>query len=377
MKLVMAMKVRDEVDVIELNLRYHAALGIEEFIVTDNGSTDGTLEVLERWRDAGRLRLISEPAAEDFKEKGHWWVTRMGRMGAELGADWVLHADADEFWWPAGGDLRDAFERVPAEYGVVVAPRTEFVARPDGTGPFWERLTVREARSSLRPKLAHRPEPDLKLRRGAHDIDFEDGEIARAGRPVLRGIRERETLDDGRLVFAPVFPARVVHLPLRSFEHYRRRVEVMLRGGFEDQTRQRLKDAVEAGRLEEMYDELAVDDAAVAEGVEAGTLVIDERLQALSAFADTDGEVPARGSTAIVAAVAAEEIEAERADVAFEGMRALTRAQQGLIRQRDKLRRRADRKDRKLKEARNSGDSDRGGKKLGRVAGLLGRTERP
>lgn len=367
MKLVMALKVRDEADIIELNLRYHAAQGIDEFIVTDNGSTDGTLEVLERWRDDGRLRLISEPAAEDFKEKGHWWVTRMGRMGAELGADWVLHADADEFWWPAGSTLREEFERVPLEYGVVIAPRTEFVARPDGSGPFWERLTVREARSSLRPKLAHRPEPDLKLRRGAHDIDFEQGEIARAGRPLLRGIRDRETLDDGRLVFAPIFPARVLHVPLRSFQQYRERVEVMLEGGFEDQARQRLRDAHDAGRLDEMYAELAIDDEAAAEGVKDGTLVIDDRLaRVLPAYAEgADGDADG--------AFTAEEIAAERADVAFEGMRALTRAQQGLIRQRDKLRRRARRKEKKLEKAEATNREEGGARRLRRISKLIGR----
>ena len=365
----MALKVRDEIDVIELNLRYHAGQGIEHFIVTDNGSTDGTLEVLERWRDEGRLRLISEPAAEDFRDRGHDWVTHMGRLGAEIGADWVLHADADELWWPAGkADLRTGFEAVPAAYGAVIAPRTEFVARPDGPGPFWERLTVREARSALRPKVAHRPEPDVRLRRGAHDVDVEADELARAGRPLLRGIRERLRHDDGRLVYAPVFPARVLHLPLRSYEQYRRRVEVMLRGGFDDGARQQLREAYESGGLAEAYAELAVDDEEARRGVAEGTLVIDDRLaRVLPHYAGGGGgEAP----PAVASDLAAD----EQAEVAFEGMRALTRSQQVLMRQRDNLRERLDRKDEKLKQ--RSQRTDRGGRGVRRVARMLGRDER-
>ena len=48
----------------------------------------------------------------------------------------------------------------------MLAPRPEFVARPEGPGEFWERMAVREARSRLRPKVAHRAEPDTVLHRG-------------------------------------------------------------------------------------------------------------------------------------------------------------------------------------------------------------------
>ncbi|TMK71128.1 MAG: hypothetical protein E6G49_10025 [Actinobacteria bacterium] len=47
-KLVMALKVRDEGDVLEANLRFHHALGVAHFVLTDNGSTDDTPEILRR-----------------------------------------------------------------------------------------------------------------------------------------------------------------------------------------------------------------------------------------------------------------------------------------------------------------------------------------
>ena len=38
----------------------------------------------------------------------------MGRLAAtELGADWVIHSDADEFWWPRGESLKDVLDVDP------------------------------------------------------------------------------------------------------------------------------------------------------------------------------------------------------------------------------------------------------------------------
>jgi hypothetical protein len=79
------------------------------------------------------------------------------------------------------------------------------------------------------------------------------------------------------LVPAPTFPLGVLHFPFRSFEQYRRRVEIAIEN--RQLTRGPVKEAYDAGRLEEVYRELAVDDETVARGVSEGWLVDDTRLR--------------------------------------------------------------------------------------------------
>src|SRR3954453_7195874 len=99
----MALKVRDEGDILEANLRFHHALGVDHFMVTDNGSTDETPEVPGRDEKAGRVTGIKEPGT-DYRAAGAGWLTQMARLAAtELDADWVVHTDADEFWGPFPG----------------------------------------------------------------------------------------------------------------------------------------------------------------------------------------------------------------------------------------------------------------------------------
>ena len=102
MKIVMTFVVRDEADVLEVNLRVHRALGVDAFAVLDNGSTDGTAEILARWREAGLAHVTTDPAA-DTDEVFRQWQTRLAKLAAsELGADWVINNDGDEFWSAAG-----------------------------------------------------------------------------------------------------------------------------------------------------------------------------------------------------------------------------------------------------------------------------------
>ncbi len=143
MRLVMTLLARNEADVVDAQLAFHLHAGVDHVIAMDNASSDGTTEILERYERAGLLRLIREPG-DDMRQDE--WVTRMARLAAtEHGADWVINADADEFWWPRGGSLKDVLATVPERYGVVRGCWRHFLPRPDDGSFFAERMTVRLA----------------------------------------------------------------------------------------------------------------------------------------------------------------------------------------------------------------------------------------
>jgi Glycosyl transferase family 2 len=368
----MALKVRDEGDVIEANLRFHHALGVAHFIVTDNGSTDETPEILRRYADAGLATVIDEPGM-DYRIAGAGWLTRMARMAAtDFDADWVIHTDADEFWLPAEGSLQDTLAGIPDRYGVVVAPRVEFVGRPDGPGTFAERLTVREARSRLQPKVAHRAfENVVSLDRGAHDVALEgpDGDVASTlrppGRAVHRSVRDAGTSDaeqlahETKLVWAPMWPLRILHFPVRSFEQFKRRTEVAIfEGHYPDWGRfKRLREQYEEGRFEELYADLVLDDTDVAEGIEAGRLARDERFAKL--LPDCPDPLAGGPPGTIRVEPSAGEAESERAQLEFDAMQLLGRTSRWTGIQRDRNRERIDSLDSELTETKRQRDQAR------------------
>jgi hypothetical protein len=257
MKLVMTLLVRDEQDIVRENLDFHLAQGVDQVIVTDNGSEDDTAEILREYESRGVVRLLFE-ASDDYSQGR--WVTRMARLAAtELGADWVINNDADEFWWPRAGSLKSSFEQLDDQVGVLVAHRENFVPRPEDGRPFWERMTLRERESlnplgkPLPPKLAHRAHPEIAVAQGNHKVE---------------GAQLGERLDDGSI--------EILHFPMRTYTQFENKIvkggrayarnrELPERTG---RTWRRLYETWEQGGLRDHYEENVVGEAPRAELLE-------------------------------------------------------------------------------------------------------------
>ncbi len=129
---IMTLLVRDEADIIERHLRYHANRDIDGLIVTDHQSGDGTRDILEQYKKEGViLALIDEPGVA-FDQVA--WVHRMIELARDrYHADYCINSDADEFWYTASGSLRNELARSRA--GKIHCP--SYMMLPAANGEFW------------------------------------------------------------------------------------------------------------------------------------------------------------------------------------------------------------------------------------------------
>ncbi len=324
MRIVMTLLVRNEADVLEANLRLHRALGVAHFAVLDNGSTDGTAEVLARWRDAGLAHVTTNPDA-DTNEVFLEWQTRLARIAAtELEADWVINNDADEFWLPLSGDLPSTFAAIPPDSHGMLAPRFEFVPRPDDSLPFWERMTLRERGTRVLPKIAHRACEDVRVGPGSHHVcSTALGIDEAAGKPSLRGLRRRPQQPP---VIAPSaeFGCAILHLPLRSHAQFRTRLEIGLRIA-RTRSSSHLEEAVGraigADQAARRWSELVVDAATAQAGLADGSFAEDTRIRdAFDAIGPPGGELEPQRYDLKLDSVALEHARAELHTAALRGM---------------------------------------------------------
>ena len=160
--------VRDEADIVEATVR-HMLTQVDVVILADNGSVDGTREVLERLP----VHLLDDP------ERGYYQSEKMTRLAhlarSEYGADWVVPFDADEWWYSPHGRISDVLEDGFGAWPVVTAELYDHVA----TGVDAPELSPvhsmgwRRREPAPLPKVACRTAPDLVIEQGNHGARYD------------------------------------------------------------------------------------------------------------------------------------------------------------------------------------------------------------
>ncbi|MWB99242.1 glycosyltransferase [Agromyces sp. MMS17-SY077] len=279
----MTLMVRDEADIIEAMLEHHLEQGVDHFIVTDNGSLDGTREILERYAASGRIDLRHDP---EHRKQQHAVVTGMSRDAARAGADWVLNADADEFWVAVDPDLtlHEAFERIDPALGAFPVPVTDMIGAPARRGTGLGRLVYRDLRpiermhelglhSHSTDDVAFVPNPEVTVAQGNHFADVESHGLP----PEALRIE-------------------VLHFPWRSWTQFERKVVAAGQGyersphlkpsanhhGMRDYRRQ------QDGTLLAAYIRRHPDDAELTAGLASGAFVAEDRIASRPSIVDDE-----------------------------------------------------------------------------------------
>jgi len=241
---------------------------IDTIIVTDNGSVDGTQTILQEYAEVGAIVLIHEPG-NDYRQSA--WVTRMARRANdEFAVDWVINADADEFWRAADArlSLATALATVPDAAATALAWRHDLRGRGASRGGWLRRLrwldraTVSERGTPLAPKVVHRAATQVTVAMGNHAVDGIDGE--QYDSPLLE----------------------VVHLPLRSWQQFSQKIRT---GGAAVNRNSELSPAISwhwradyerllDGKLEEQYWARSLRWVELLRGLSRGRFVRERRL---------------------------------------------------------------------------------------------------
>jgi len=169
--------VKNEAGIIGYNLCHLIASGVDLILVADNGSTDGTQDVVSRVAKASgdAVRLIDYPTCGYYQSVV---MTDLYRRAVDLGAEWVIPFDADELVVSKAKPLRDALELLPTDKLVSVRlydhVPTNRDAEAGNANPFLRWQYRRSQASQLRKVIVPNLGPGLEITQGNHGARLDD-----------------------------------------------------------------------------------------------------------------------------------------------------------------------------------------------------------
>jgi hypothetical protein len=199
MRVVAITRVLDEADVVEAFVR-HTAAYVQHHVFLDNGSVDGTIEILRALKQEGVPLSVYQTRCVSFNEANH--LTFLFRQAvAREGPDWVVCVDCDEFIDDrrTPGGLADMLGRLGPDVAAIKVPMVEYVATAHDA----------VAEPIVPKRIRRRREPDAACKIIARaDPSRIDNEILVGGHSVRLGRRGGQVVAQDAL--------RLAHYPERS-----------------------------------------------------------------------------------------------------------------------------------------------------------------
>jgi hypothetical protein len=207
--------IKDEVDVIEHNIRTHAKLGVDSFVIMNNDSTDGTREKLEELQKYFNILIIDEKGIFDQKK----WMTRLAfEAKKKFNPDWTINSDADEFWIPNDGE--SIKNHIKFKGGVLQIQRSNMIPPTESKeqNNVWFH-SVNEVRNQINYRSSYESEASILLGQTSRKVMTNPHGLIKlnSGNHSAEHIAFWQKHESNQM--------RVYHYPIRSFEQFKKRVK--------------------------------------------------------------------------------------------------------------------------------------------------------
>ena len=166
--------------------------GVDAVVVADNGSTDGTRDVLADLAREGPVHVLDDTQTAFYEVEKR---SNLVRAATRCGASWIVPFDADELWYATEGTIASTLRNMDGN--VARAPMHNFAPRPDQlyVDDIYVEQTMRRNLPPLAHKVAFRSCLLATLAAGSHAVTL----------PVVDDV-------DGLLM--------IRHYPFVDFDHF-------------------------------------------------------------------------------------------------------------------------------------------------------------
>ncbi|QCI29078.1 glycosyltransferase family 2 protein [Caminibacter pacificus] len=244
-KICFVMVVKDEEEKIRESIIFHHNLGVDNFVIVDNGSTDNTIDIIKELQKDISIELLHQPG---ILQQAKFMTKAIKLAKRKYNPDWVINSDVDEFWVPI--DKNKSLKDILNFKGGVLFVRRNNMVMYHGLKN-WKEAKYRVANPICREenfknnfllgkigrKVIVNPHGYFKTNTGNHSAEH------------IAFWKKKELKD-----------LLIYHYPMRGWKYFennvKNRINVLKNGGKSGAQYKKYMKAYEAGKLKELYESM-------------------------------------------------------------------------------------------------------------------------